>query len=43
MVDTLRDELHTKFAEDRAANEARRGQTKTWLATLGSSIEGLQK
>ena len=43
LVDTLRDELRAKFAEDRAADEARRGQTETRLATLGSSIEGLQK
>ena len=43
MVDTLRDELCAKFAKDHAADEARRGQTETRLATLGSSIEGLQK
>ena len=41
MVDMLRDELHAKFAEDRAADEATRGQTEMRLATLGSSIEGL--
>ena len=43
MGNTLRKELCTKFAEDHAADEARRGQTKTQLATLGSNIEGLQK
>ena len=43
MVDMLCDELCAKSAEDHAADEARRGQTETRLAILGSSIEGLQK
>lgn len=43
MVDTLHNELRAKVAEDRAADDARRRQTETRLATLGSSIEGLQK
>ena len=43
MFDTLRDELHAKFAEDCVADEARRGQTETRITALGSSIEGVQK
>ena len=38
IVDTMREELRAKFAEDRAADEARLEQTETRLATLGSSI-----
>lgn len=41
IVDTLRDELRAKFAEDHAVDEARCRQTETRLDALGSSIEGL--
>ena len=43
LFETMRDELHEKFDEDRVANETRRGQVETQLTALGSSIESLQK
>ena len=39
----MRKELRAKFAENRATDETRRGQTETRITALGSSIEGLQK
>ena len=43
LFETMRDELRAKFDEDHVADETRHRQTETWIAALGSSIEGLQK
>ena len=43
LYDTLREELYAKFDKDRVADETQPGQAETWMAALGSSIEGLQK
>ena len=42
LFDTMQDELHAKFDEDRTVDETRRGQMEARITALGSSIEGLQ-
>ena len=43
LFETTRQELRTKFAEDRAADETQCRQVEAQITALGSSIESLQK